>query len=189
VKVPSWLGHLRTDRFGRPVPIVNRWGKGEDPSRVAIQFDRHVGRNAIFYFDAGEPEPDFTMQNMQRQRRCMVLGECQICGRPVPWRRRHLVLSSVSTRLMTSPGPARGTLTVTEPWLDRRCAEFAIEKCPALIRRGRDEDLDLVQVTSRFDVQLVLTQEAVDGFPDTWETPVVGFVELSLRAATKVNGD
>lgn len=186
MKVPDWLAHLRRDRFGRPVPVVNRWGKDENLANLAVQHDRHIGRDAIFYFDANETEPDFTAQNPQRQRRSMVLGECQICGRPIPWRRRHLVLSSVSTRTITSPGPRQGWLGVTEPWLDRRCAEFAIEKCPALIRRGRDEDLDLISVSSRRDVDVLFTVNAIRNRPETWQDPPVMWAELTVRLGVKV---
>lgn len=185
MRVPDWLGHLKRDRYGRPVPVVNRWGKTEAVENIAVQFDRNVGRPAVFYFDAAETEPDFTRQNPQRQRRCMVTGECQICGRPVPWRRRHLVLSTVSTRTINSPGPRFGWLAVTEPWLDRRCAEFAIEKCPALIRRSHGEDLDLISVSSRRDVDLVFTVAGIDGMPETWLDPPVMFVELALQLAVK----
>jgi hypothetical protein len=181
VKLPDWLSHLRTDRRGRPVPFVNRWGTVEDRSKVAVQFDPLVGMDAAFYFDAGEQEPDFTAQSMQRQRRCMVLGECQVCGRPVPWSRRHLVISSVSTGVITSKGPRQGAMKVVEPWLDRRCAEFAIRYCPALIRRGRAEDLTLIEVTSKNDVELVITRGWIEGFPQTKAAPVAIWAELVLR--------
>lgn len=181
MKVPDWLSHLRRDRYGRPIPTVNRWGKVEDQAKAFVQFDPAVGMDAAFYFDGDETEPDFTRQSMQRQRRCMVLGECQICGRQIPWARRHLVFSSVSTSTVQSPGPAQGRLVVEEPWLDRRCAEFAIDKCPELIRRGRGEDLDLVAVTDKRDVQQIVKTGAVDGHPQTWYRPVALWVALAVK--------
>lgn len=181
MRVPDWLGHLRTDARGRPVPFVNRWGLDEKPALTGIQFDPNVGGNAVFYFDAEEAEPNFKAQSMQRQRRCMVLGECQVCGRPVPWRRRHLVISTVSTGTVSSPGPLKGSISVGEPWLDRRCAEFAMKYCPALLRRAHGEDLDLVSVTSKHDVQMIIKAGAVDGYPETWKEPVAMWVEIVLK--------
>lgn len=181
MRIPDWLGHLRRDRRGLPVPYVNRWGTAEDPARAVVQYDPLVGGNAAFYLDAGETVPDFTRQNIQRQRRCMLLGECQVCGRPIPWRRRHLVVSSISTSTVQSPGPMRGRLVVGEPWLDLRCAEFAVTRCPELIRRGRGDDLTVISVTSRADVQTVVKTGALDGHPETWETPVALFVELAVK--------
>lgn len=52
---------------------------------------------------------------------------------------------------------------VTEPWLDRRCAEFALNVCPALIRRTREERLTLVPITSKRQVQLVVSTGWVEG--------------------------
>ena len=181
MRAPDWLSHLRTDQRGRPVPFVNRWGKTEDPTRVGIQFDPLVGGDAAFYFDAGETEPDFTSQSMQRQRRCMLLGECQVCGRPVPWRRRRLVISSVSVGVVQSRGPRQGAVTVNEPWLDERCAKFAMRYCPALIRRGQDEDLSLIEVTSKHDVELIVKVASIDGFPETKQRPVVTWVDVAVK--------
>jgi hypothetical protein len=182
VKVPDWLDHLRRDRYGRPIPQVNRWGLVEKLELAQVQFDPLVGGNAAFYFDAGETEPDFTRQNVHRQRRSVITGECQVCGRQVPWKRRHLVISSVSTSTVQSRGPMLGRLVVSEPWMDARCAEFAITKCPELIRRSRGEDLTLISVTSPTDVDIVFKVGAVEGHPHTWQTPVVLQAEICVKA-------
>lgn len=159
MKIQDWLGHLRTDRRGIPVPYLNRWGP-ERPDQLSIRVDPVVHQLAVFQDDADEPDPDFTAQNMQRQRECMMRGLCQVCARPVPWRRRLLVVSSMSTSVVDvqGVGPA---VVVTEPWLDQRCAGFALNHCPALIRRKHGDDLTLLVVDTR--PKLIVSNGWVEG--------------------------
>jgi hypothetical protein len=161
VEIPARLKHLRTDRRGIPVPFVNLWGP-EDENRLRIGYDRCVGGLAVFQDDDDQDVPDFTRQNIQRQRECMVDGLCQVCARPVPWSRRFLIVSSISVEAVKVP--LRGELiVVTEPWLDGFCARFALEKCPGLIRRKTAKDLDLVSVRSKLDVEMVVSSGTIDG--------------------------
>lgn len=160
MKPPPFLAHLRTNARGRPVPYINRWG-GEDVNRLSIRHDGYVDRPGVFLDDSAQPEPDFFAQEMSRQRQCMAGGLCQVCGRPVPWSRRVLLVSSMSTEQITMHG--KPFVVVTEPWLDERCAEFALTVCPALIRRRTAEDLVAVQVKSKRQVQLVVSTGWVDG--------------------------
>lgn len=158
--VPEFLSHLRTDRRGIPVPYINRWGP-ERVDDVMIEIDSNVGGAALFLRDDDQTEPDFLHQSFQRQRECMTQGLCQVCARRVPWSRRFLVLSDMSVEnilLGLRPTPA-----VTEPWLDERCAEFAMQHCPALIRRERDEALTLVPITSKRQVRFAMSRGYVDG--------------------------
>ena len=159
--VPEFLAHLRRDRRGLPVPYVNRWGKEEIPERIYIEHDRGCGQPGVFYRDDDLDVPDFTAQNMGRQRECMTAGLCQVCGRFVPWSRRFLVVAALSVETIQLGG--RRVAVVFEPWLDQRCAEFAIEQCPALIRRTREEQLTLVPVTSKREVQLIVSTGWVEG--------------------------
>ena len=162
MRVPAWLEHLRLDK-GRPVPYVNRWGP-ERPERFSIRPDRHAaGRLAVFDGDADETVPDFTAQNLQRQRECMVAGLCQVCAREVPWSRRFLVLSSVSIGKATIEGIPWEQVVITEPWLDEACARLAVDVCPALIRRGRDADRTQVHITSEQQVVLTMSVGTVAG--------------------------
>lgn len=158
--IPPWLGHLRRDRRGIPVPYINLWG-AEDVDRLTIAHDQHVGRPGVFLDDAAELMPDFTRQNMGRQRECMMAGLCQVCARPVPWRRRLLVLASMSVETVEVDG--RMQPVITEPWLDARCAEFALTHCPDLIRRGRDEKLDLVAITAREQTTMTVSTGWIEG--------------------------
>lgn len=163
MKVPDWLAHLRRDDRGRPVPYVNRWGLDDDVARFTIEHDPVAGRPGVFYRDDGPP--DFLHQSPQRQREVTRLGWCQVCGRPVPWSRRFLVVSSISVESITVDDsmPPRPALALTEPWLDERCAEFAVTRCPGLIRRTRDSDIALLSITSQRQCSLVVSRGYLDG--------------------------
>lgn len=158
--VPEFLSHLRTDRRGLPVPHINRWGP-ERIEAVTIEIDRNIGGAALFLHDDDQTEPDFLRQSFQRQRECMTQGLCQVCARRVPWSRRFLVLSDMSVENITLG--AKQTPAVTEPWLDERCARFALEHCPALIRRSRDENLTLMPITSKRQVRFAMSRGYADG--------------------------
>jgi hypothetical protein len=159
MKVPVWLEHRPRDRRGIPVPYINQWG-GEDATRYRIALDRHVRGPALFLDDDQDGEPDFTHQNMARQRECMVAGLCQVCARSVPWSRRWLVVADVTTNNVRAIG--QDIAVIHEPWLCQRCAAFAVEHCPALIRRRRTERLLLVPVTRRGVIRLFVSTGFVD---------------------------
>jgi hypothetical protein len=179
--IPPWLGHLRTDRRGICVPWINLWGP-EDVARMSVRYDRHVRQRAVFMDDTGQTVPDFRAQCIQRQREAMAGGLCQVCGRPVPWRRRCLVVSDMSVETITYQG--RRVPVVTEPWLDERCATFAMRHCPALIRRTREEALSLVPITSPRDVRMHVSTGWVEGplKAETTREPVAMWVKAALLA-------
>lgn len=186
MKAPEFLSHLRTDARGRPVPVVNRWGLEEKQEHVAIRYSWLVGGAAVFYDDQDETEPDFKSQNIGRQREITLQGLCQVCARQVPWSRRFLVISSVSVGRVTSPGERQGAITVTEPWLDQRCAEFAMKYCPALIRRADADDLTLVSITSKKDCEILVGTGTIDGFPETKEHPVAQWASILIKSPVLV---
>ncbi len=161
MKTPPWLGHLRTDRKGRPVPFINRWGD-EDTTRLSIRWDHNVGMPAVFHDDSRETEPDFFHQDMARQRQCMAQGLCQVCGRPVPWRRRLLVVSSMSTDVVDVNGLGP-RVVIHEPWLDVRCAEFALTVCPGLLRRKTADDLSLIATDEPEQARLTVSRGWIEG--------------------------
>jgi hypothetical protein len=167
VIVPPWLSHLPTDRRGLPVPWVNAWGP-EDPSRVRIDrellpwnWGLSIDSWGMFIDDDRDAGPDFTRQEPGRQRRAVLEGLCQVCARPVPWSRRWLVVAGLSVERIEVDG--RSVPVVVEPWLCQRCAEFAVTVCPALIRRTREEDLTLVEVTSKRQVEVFMSRGWVEG--------------------------
>lgn len=161
MKIPARLSHLRTDRRGIPVPWINRWGD-EDINRYEIRYDQAVRQPALFLPDDEAGGPDFFHQNHERQRLAMVEGLCQVCGRPVPWSRRFLVVSGISVETVHVPGRGEVVL-ISEPWLDELCATFALEKCPGLIRRRKADNLHLMPVIRQRDVELVVSNGWVDG--------------------------
>lgn len=161
MKIPPFLTHLRTDAKGRPVPYINRWGP-EDVRRLRIDDDPNIGKiPAFFDDDMHELVPDFTAQNMQRQRECMAVGLCQVCGRPLPWSRRFLPVSSISVDQIEVQG--RPAVALTEPWLDERCGTFATKVCPGLLRRKSADDLQLVEVTSKRQCVLTISTGWMEG--------------------------
>lgn len=164
VTIPAWMDHLKTDRRGLPVPRVNLWGEENAPDRMDVRWDPYVGMRAVFLDDEGQEVPDFTRQHMGRQRESVAQGLCQVCWREVPWSRRFLVLSEISIQWIEVNGEPH--MAVTEPWLCERCAVFAVDTCPALIRRRRDEKLRLVKVTTKRHAQYVVSQGWVEG---KWE--------------------
>lgn len=154
----NWLAHLKRDPRGFPVPWINRWG-ADGAASTRIAWDHHVNRRGVFHDDYG-PTPDFTAQNIGRQRHAIVAGLCQVCGRAIPWSRRNLVLSGVSTETVDLGGEP--VVAVIEPWLDDRCAAIATLLCPALIRRGRDDDLHVLPVRRAKDVQIIVSVGTLD---------------------------
>lgn len=162
-----WLDHLPVDPGGLPVPWINRWG-AETAAAVRIGWDTHAGRPALFHDDHG-PAPDFTRQNIGRQREAMIRGLCQVCGRgSLPWTRRRLVLSTVSVRPAQVDGLAEPLTAVGEPWLDPWCAAIATLLCPELIRRQHGEDLAVVDGLTQRNTRLVTSVGTlnVDQLPD-----------------------
>lgn len=160
-QIPEWMGHLRTDRRGLPVPYVNLWGP-EDMARVRIAYDQHTDSQAVFLDDSDQEVPDFTRQHMGRQRECMVIGLCQVCRGFVPWSRRFLVVSDMSVQPVNVP-QLGDVVAIHEPWLCQRCARFAIDVCPALIRRSREDELRLIPITSQMDVRMIVSRGWIEG--------------------------
>lgn len=176
--IDAWLGHRPKDRRGLPIPYVNRWGP-ETAETTRLRFDRNVGMAGVFVDDVGD-EVDFTRQNFQRQRECMVRGLCQVCGRFVPWSRRLVPVAPFSVDMVTVEGVAGQVAAVFEPWLDERCAAIAQRWCPALIRRRREEQLLMHPVRSRREVQMLMSVGSVDAFPQTLVEPVAMWAKLAL---------
>jgi hypothetical protein len=169
VKLPGHLRNLTVWR-GLPVPYINRWGVGEPEADWSIRYDRNVREIAVYAADQPDGPADFTRQCIQRQRESVLGGLCQVCKRVLDWSDRRLVVSSVSVQTVQVAG--RQVPVVTEPWLCPDCCEFATAVCPALIRRDRDEDLHVVEMTAPAGCRVVLSH---------------GWIEGRYEAATKAN--
>jgi hypothetical protein len=180
MQAPAHLDHLRRDSRGRPVPWINLWG-AEDTARMSIRPDPHcAGQPAVYLDDSQETEPDFTRQNMQRQREAVARGLCQVCGRRFGWP-KLLIWSSISVRTVDVDGTA--CVVIAEPWLDTQCADFALSKCPGLIRRRTAKDIQLVIIDSIDQVKLTISNGWIDGpleaesrrlLPCMWAKIIVG---------------
>jgi hypothetical protein len=139
---PLSFRHCLRDSQGRAVPYVNIWS-GELPEETwRMTYDTGLKMLGIAMPVAkrGVGEPDFTRQAPDRQRECMIRRRCQIChvGTQCEW---LVVSNSVGSRTIMYEG--KKTLVLTEPWMCKPCADYAISTCPALIRRRRDDDLIL----------------------------------------------
>lgn len=181
MNIPEHLAHLPLDRVGRPVPYINAWGIRDDPERITIRYDRNIKQIGVHYADDPDGEPDFAQQNMQRQREIMIRGLCQVCARPVDWPDRSLVLSPVTVQAIDGPDGQR-VAAVHEPWLCPICADFALNYCPALIRRQRDDQLSRLAVPSPDMCRLVVSSGWIDG-PFEYATktnPVAMWVKILL---------
>jgi hypothetical protein len=177
-----WLDHLRRDRRGLPVPFINAWGERTIGSMRA-DHDPVVGGQAMFFDDHGDV-PDFTYQSPQRQRQCMVQGLCQVCGKPVPWSRRNLVISGMSVEWQYVADLRREVPVVTEPWMCDRCCAIATTWCPALIRRRVDEKMTVIPVRSQREVQIVVSVGSIDGPGLEWTRQRPVFMHAKLRLLT-----
>lgn len=177
-----WLDHLRKDRRGLPVPFINTWGP-ETAETTRVAHDPLVGGQATFIDDHGDV-PDFTRQSPQRQRQCMVEGLCQVCGKPVPWSRRNLVVADLAVEWVYVNELRREVPVVMEPWLCNRCCDIAVNWCPALIRRERTDNLHVVPVRSQREAQMIVSVGAVSlpGYEWTYQKPVRMWVKARLLA-------
>lgn len=155
-----WLRNLRRDRRGLPVPYVNMWGT-ETIENTRVAYDRNVGMLAQFVDEDPHGLPDFLKQCRQRQRECMVRGLCQVCARIVPWSRRFLPVGPNMGQNVLVDGRMRAAFS--EPWLCERCADIAVNWCPALIRRRKEDKLLLVPVTGPRQVKLITSTGYLDG--------------------------
>lgn len=179
MNVPEHLGHLRRDRRELPVPYVNAWGP-EKEELLFIQHDIHVNHRAVFREEEPHAEPDFTRQDMGRQRRCIALGLCQVCGEDTGWPKLAIVGVDQRKAIM---GDAVW-LMIGEPFLCPPCAEFALTACPALIRRRLASEVSLVIVDGQHQFTRDLSTGYVDGplEAETRADPVAMWGSIMLPA-------
>jgi hypothetical protein len=145
--IPEHLRSLPVWR-GLPVPYVAMWSSEDEASFVVRPDPLYGDREALFPGTGGIGQGEAVLGNMNcaRQRETLAKGQCQVCRRRVAGGRGYVVLSETTSRqIVTESGVA--TRVITEPWLCRRCLEFASETCPGLIRRRRDDDLTILRPT------------------------------------------
>lgn len=90
----------------------------------------------------GEGRPLFRSAHMQRQRRAMMLGLCDVCGKRIGEGQARVVLAE--------PKPLAGTREMGHVMAPahRTCARIAAERCPHLMRRIERGDLPVSVVVA-----------------------------------------
>lgn len=157
-----------------PVPRVALW-TAEDRNFLAP--DPLVrGQIAVCNDEAqGQGKPVFGTPHMQRQRKFVIEGLCDLCGRPLKGRSK-VSLSHASERV----GAAGLCVMQVEPMLHRECAAISLVHCPSLRRDTRANALHIRLVT-RYRVQLAqLTGDATEQFTGTRHPGAIGHAKIEL---------
>lgn len=144
-RIPTHLlGLPRDPETGWPVPYVNRWtSENEHQATVGTW----LGSPAFMWPDhRGVGAADFRSQHLNRQRIVMRDHSCQVCRAD---RATLLIigpgLSGQRIRYGRAGLPVTG-VAFTEPLICSRCATFATEHCPGLIRRRRTDTMRIVDL-------------------------------------------
>lgn len=158
-RIPGHLRHLTRDpATGWPVPHVNAWTSETD--ETAVRLGAWHGYPAFTAPSSpGEGRADFTRQHMNRQRDIAYARECQVCrtlNAPL-----LIVAPGISGQIATVAGTVMALFS--EPFICHRCASFALEHCPGLIRRRRDEQLQVIEPAVSHLVPSLGTHDNVPG--------------------------
>lgn len=159
-----------------PVPHTVLWS-AEDQNFLAPD-EWADGHTAICNPDRqGEGRPRFGKPHMQRQRRAVVLGLCDLCGKPL---KGHSKVSLSHAKVRRGAGDQLVVMQV-EPLLHKPCAAISMAHCPSLKRDIRDGRL-MVRLVAQYQVQLALmTTAAVKEFTGEDKTgEVVGHAKIVL---------
>jgi hypothetical protein len=163
--IPSHLAH-RPVWHGMPVPYINVWGDERDEHKTVPMLDPVIGQLCWFNAPLQLPEtgePDLGQQSLQRQRRVVIEGLCQVCGRPLPLGPRWLIAGRGTYERIEWNGRPVGVMT--EPWLCVPCLRFTRVTCPG-IRRALREDIPAVAMrVHRWSV--LLSHASHDDHPGT----------------------
>jgi hypothetical protein len=132
-------------RFGNTrVPVTSSWASEE---HFFLERCRWFGGIAICQHDdtgpvAARGKPLFSKPHMQRQRRAMALGLCDICGRTL----RTSTKVSLSHARPQPHGADGWAILQVEPMMHRACALEAVDQCPSLKRDVLADTLRIRQV-------------------------------------------
>lgn len=160
-----------------PVPQAVLWTA---EARCFLGHDPLVGAGlpAVCNDDAqGEGKPIFGKPHMQRQRRLVAQGLCDLCGKPLKGRTK-VSLSHAKVRA-GADGPC---VMQVEPMLHVECARISLQHCPSLKRDARSSGLQ-VRIVSRYRVQLAqLTAAAALEFTGEARSGAIGHAKVELLA-------
>lgn len=133
-----------------PVPVTAAWTSEAPMFLAPCRYAE--GRRAVCQAQSiGKGQPTFAKPHMVRQRRAMVLGLCDLCGRPLG----HRTKVSLSRPGMATNGAEGLAVLQVEPMLHVECAAASLQFCPSLRCAIRNATLRVRQVT-RWRVQVAL---------------------------------
>lgn len=160
-----------------PVPYSVLWSAenefflGSDPTTPGLLAVCNPSRQ-------GEGKPVFGKPHMNRQRRTIALGLCDLCGRPLKGRAK---VSLSHARPRVGAGHAMCVMQV-EPLLHKECAAISLRHCPSLKRDIRGDSL-MVRLVTRYRVQFAqLTGDATEEFCGARHSGAVGHAKVELLA-------
>jgi hypothetical protein len=158
VKLPTHLLRcLKDPRTGWPAPYINAWTSEQEP--VGLALGEFRGSPAFVQSSSrGVGHVDFKSQHMTRQRELMYRYECQVCRAP----RCHTIVSALGLSGEAVEVEGRWYAAFTEPWLCRRCIDYAVTHCPRLIRATREQELHVWRPRAH---QLILSAGIHDHMP------------------------
>lgn len=144
-------------RFGNTaVPFTVSWSAEE--RFFTAPCPMFGGNIAVCQDDApGEGKPLFGKPHMQRQRRAIAQGLCDLCGRPL----RTSTKVSLSHARPQPHGALGWAILQVEPLLHKSCALESLRFCPSL-RRDIEAGTLMVRQVTRYRAQCaVMTAEYV----------------------------
>jgi hypothetical protein len=159
-----------------PVPNTALWS-GED--RCFLATEELVENRVAVCNDVaqGEGKPVFGKPHMQRQRAAVILGLCDLCGKPL---KGHSKVSLSHARPRT--GAAGLCVMQVEPLLHKDCARISLEFCPSL-KRDIGRATLRVRLVTRYQVQIAqLTADATEEFcgPGVRHRGAIGHAKVIL---------
>lgn len=123
----------------------------------------------------GQGKPIFGKPHMQRQRRLVIEGLCDLCGKPLKGRTK-VSLSHAAVRT----GADGLCVMQVEPMLHKECAKISVLHCPSLKRDQRGGTIN-VRLVTRYRVQIAqLTADASELFTGQRHSGAVGHAKVEL---------
>lgn len=157
------------------VPIPAMWSEEEE---FFVGMCAYSKMRAICQKEAqGKGVPRFGRPHAMRQRKMLVLGLCDICGKPLKYARKI----SLSAYCMKTKGGEN--FTQMEPLLHEECARLSLDQCPALQRQREAHQLQVKEVFNYRAKMMFATEDDVERMiPDYIGPKLVGLGVIELLA-------
>lgn len=157
-----------------PVPWTASWSEEE---RFTVGKCPYARRPAIL--QAWAPRvgrPQFAKPHSDRQRACMALNLCGVCGKSLAGRTK-LSLSQARPQ----PHSARGfEVLQVEPLLHRECARLSVRHCPGL-KRHIEAGIFCVRRVTQHEVQYAVMSEEYVATLTGAAVKAVGHAKVCLK--------